>query len=183
MTHARSLIFGLLSILAALPVRASEPQVERARVLFDEGRQEFQAERYQSAYDKFHEAYALSPAPALLYNMAAALEALGRPGEAAEKLRAYLRVAANEPNRAQLDARARSLDEAQRQIDVERLKTDKPRLLEMNAIEQRGRRRGLAIGLGIAGGVVVGLGLALGLYFGLPPRYPDSTLGTQRGTP
>jgi len=179
----RPLIVGLTLLLVAARASASAPQIDRARSLYHDGRTAFDQERYQAAYQKFREAYGLSPAPALLYNMAAALEALGRPSEAAEKLRAYLRVAAEEPSRGAIEARARILDEAQRQLDVERLKAERPRLLELNAVEARGQKRGLTIGLGVGGAVVVGLGLGLGLYFGLQPSYPDSTLGTQRATP
>lgn len=162
---------------------ASEPQAERARALFEEGKSAFAGERYQAALDRFGEAYGLIAAPALLYNMAAALEALGRPGEAAVKLRGYLRVVAEDPNRGALEARLRALEEAQRQIEVERLRAQRPRLLELNAVEARGRRRGIAIGLGVGGAVAVGLAVGLGLYFGLGATYPDATLGVQRATP
>ena len=171
-------------LFVAGAAQASGAQQARARVLYDEGRAEFVAERYQSAYDRFREAYGLSSSPALLYNMAAALEALDRPGEAAEKLRAYLRAVGEEPNRGGLEARARILDESQRQLDVEHLRRERPQLLALDAVERRGRRRGLAIGLGVGGGVVaVGLALGLGLYFGLRGTYPDSSLGVQRATP
>jgi len=77
---------AILLVLCSLftVAHASDKQTERAGALYSDGRVAFDAERYQAAYDAFHEAYALSALPALLYNMAAALEALGCPGDAAE---------------------------------------------------------------------------------------------------
>ena len=94
-----------------------------------------------------------------------------------------MRAVPEERDRGALLARARSLDVAQQQLELEKLKTARPRLLELDAVERRGKKRGLAIGLGVAGGVLAGLAIGLGLYFGLPARYPDSALGTQRATP
>jgi hypothetical protein len=174
---------GVLLLLSTTAF-ASEPQTERAATLFADGKRAFDEEHYQAAYDAFHAAYALTPAPALLYDMAAAQEALGRPGDAATSLRAYLRVVKEEPNRGALDARVRALDEAQRMIEVEQLRAQRPRLLELRAVEARSTRRGLAIGLGVGGAVIaVGLGIGLGIGLGVQPHYPSSTLGTQRVTP
>lgn len=161
--------------------------MDRARALFAEGQTAYGVEQYEVALAKFREAYSLAPLPALLFNMAAALESLSRPGEAADKLRAYLRGAGEVDNRAEIEARVRMLDEAQRQLDLEKAKHEKPRIIDLSAVqrtsEERGRRRGLAIGLGVGGAVVLGVAIGLGVYFGTAPRYPDSTLGTQRVTP
>ena len=177
------LLLALVALLFAASAQASEPQLQRAQALFKEGTTAFDTEKYQVAYDRFHEAYGLSSAPALLFDMAAALEALGRPGDAATSLRAYMRVVREDRDRGAHEARARSLEESQRLIEVERMRAERPRLIDLNAVEARGKKRGLAIGLGVTGGVVLGAALAIGLTFGLQSHYPASTLGTQRATP
>jgi tetratricopeptide (TPR) repeat protein len=179
----RLLVACALGMALGGAATASEPQRARAQALFEQGRRDFTEERYQAAYDAFHEAFGLTAAPALLYNMASALEALGRPGAAAQALRSYLRAVVEEPNRGALEARLRALDEAERLKEVERLRAARPHLIELDAVEARGRRRGLAIGLCTGVVVVVGVALGVGLALGLPAHVPDSTLGLHAATP
>ena len=72
------------------------------------------------AYDKFKESFQLSHEPALLYNIASALQGLKRPHEAAEALRSFLRVQPNDPDRPKIEDRIATLEEEQRMIDADR---------------------------------------------------------------
>jgi len=62
----------------------------RARELFQEGDAAYAEGRYEEAHQAFVEAYELSGRPQLLYNIANALERLGRYAEAVEALEKYL---------------------------------------------------------------------------------------------
>ncbi len=173
----------LLLLLLGGAARAHEAEERRARGLYESGREDYVAQRYAPAYDKFRQAYLLSKAPELLFNMASALERLGRPRDAAEELRAYLRAQPEATTKADIEARIRGLEEAQRIIDA----APPPPAALLSLPERspaRARRRTLAIALGTAGGVVlVGVALGVGLGIGLRPRYPDSLLGAYAATP
>src|SRR5260370_20453761 len=106
------------ALLVSVPARADRD--EDARALYEEGRVAFEQDRAQEAYDRFREAYMISQRPQLLFNMASALTRLDRPHEAAESLRAYLRVVPDDPDRASLEQRIRALEEKQRLLDEER---------------------------------------------------------------
>jgi tetratricopeptide (TPR) repeat protein len=93
---------------------------EDARVLYERGKDAFEHDQPQEAYDCFRKAYMISQRPALLFNMASALTKLDRPHDAAESLRAFLRVMPNDPDRAGIEERIRALEEKQRLIDDER---------------------------------------------------------------
>jgi tetratricopeptide (TPR) repeat protein len=110
-----------LLLAAAMPARADvETREAHARVLFDQGKEAFDRGEYQSAYDAFKQAYLLSQAPALLYNIATTLHRLERPHDAAETLRAYLRLRPDDPDAAAINARIESLEGAQKLLDAER---------------------------------------------------------------
>lgn len=71
------------------PVPAQPGPQERADQLKREADGLMDNIRYEEALAKYREAYAISAAPALLYNMGRALEALARYPEALESLRAF----------------------------------------------------------------------------------------------
>jgi tetratricopeptide (TPR) repeat protein len=109
----------LLATLA-LPGRARADREQRARQIYTEGEKAYQANDYQKAYDDFKQAYILSQQPALLYDVASALQGLGRPHEAAEALRTYLKQVPSDPDRPAIEKRIAGLEDAQRLLDAEK---------------------------------------------------------------
>jgi tetratricopeptide (TPR) repeat protein len=119
--HLRIAVMVLLWTAASI-ASATEAQDARARELYAKGKAEFDQEHYQAAYDLFKQAFLLSPVPPLRWNMAAALQGLGRPHDAAEELRTFLRLSPHYPDQAKVEARIRVLEEAQRLLDSEATK-------------------------------------------------------------
>lgn len=109
-----------LLVAASPPARASEKSEAEARQLYSDGKTAFERGDYQAAYDDFKHAYLISQRPELLFNMSSAAKELGRPHDAAEHLRAYLRVVPNTPDRPQIEERILTLEEAQKILDSER---------------------------------------------------------------
>jgi len=109
---------GLGLALAPSEARAQQ-RIEQAKREFLDGRAAYERGDYKAAYDKFKQSYILSAQPALLYNIASALQGLGRPGEAAEVLRDYLRAVPGDPEKPLVEKRIASLEEAQRLLDRE----------------------------------------------------------------
>jgi tetratricopeptide (TPR) repeat protein len=113
---------AIMVMLAALTMtaRADEDKDLRARQLYELGRAAYNKADYQTAYDSFKESFSLSHKPALLYNVASALQALKRPHDAAETLRSYLRLVPDDPDKGQIEERVRTLEEEQRLLDIDR---------------------------------------------------------------
>lgn len=101
-----SLILALLMLSSA--ARAGEDDDARARALFQSGAVLYDEGRYEEAVAAFEEAYRLSARPALLFNIANALERLGRWDEALDVLSRY-RAYARPDERETLDRRIGSL--------------------------------------------------------------------------
>jgi tetratricopeptide (TPR) repeat protein len=101
---------------------------EEARQLYERGKTAFEQDHAQEAYDCFRKAYMISQRPALLFNMASALTKLDRPHDAAESLRAYLRVVPDDLDRVGIEERIRALEEKQRLLDDERRAREPPAL-------------------------------------------------------
>jgi len=83
---------------------------ERARELFRRGDQRYANGEYEEALGDFRAAHELSGRQGLLFNMANALEKLGRDAEALEALEAYL-PHAPEARRAEVESRIAALRE------------------------------------------------------------------------
>ena len=101
-----------MRLWAALPLAlwcslaaADARQDEGARNAFKVGRAAYETGDYQLAFDKFKESFQLSHEPALLYNIASALQGLKRPHEAAEALQ-QLPAPAAERSRSRQDRAA-----------------------------------------------------------------------------
>jgi tetratricopeptide (TPR) repeat protein len=179
-------------VLWSAAASADARQDRAAREAYQVGRTAYEAGDYQTAYDKFKESFQLSHEPALLYNIASALQGLKRPHDAAEALRSFLRLQPNDPDRAVIEKRIATLEEEQRMLDAERAKREAeeaatrkkqeptltpppPPSVETRTIvvqqpapgpsdaERRHRNKMLAIGLGIGGVVLVGGAVALAL--------------------
>jgi tetratricopeptide (TPR) repeat protein len=164
---------------------------ERARQLYQAGRDAYNTGDFQKAYDSFKESFTLSHQPALLYNVASALQGLRRPHDAAEALRSYLRLKPDDVDRPQIEERIRTLEEEQHLIDLERKPeptptptpppnpTPTPGIGETTTSltatpstghEKERMRKRTALIVGLTAGAVVVAGVAIGLAFGLQPK-------------
>jgi tetratricopeptide (TPR) repeat protein len=172
--------FVIAVILLGGAVQASERE---AAELFARGRADYQRGEYEKAYQHFREAYLQSSRPALIYNMARALEGLKRYGEAAGSLRAYLRVVPNEPERGQIEEHIRALDEAQ-SVQSSGALALTPGPLRGDDRAPPPRRRTLAIALAVTSVAVVGLAVGLGVGLGTRgPSYSSTDVGPLKSTP
>jgi hypothetical protein len=102
-------------LLALLLSLAPLPQVEQLNA---EGLELFEKKQYEQGIAVFEQAYALSPLPGFLYNMALGNRLLGRCAESADLYRRYLAAEPKAPNRKKVETR---LDE------MERCAKDQPR--------------------------------------------------------
>jgi tetratricopeptide (TPR) repeat protein len=118
-TSLAAVVTVAVALALAPSVAHGQQRIEQAKKEFVEGRNAYERGDYRLAYDKFKQSYILSQQPALLYNIASALQGLGRPGEAADALRDYLRQAPNDPERPLVEKRIAGLEEAQRLLDRE----------------------------------------------------------------
>lgn len=186
----------ILLLCGLLPMRsfADDARAAQWRAVYEQGREAFEAHNFELAYERFRDLYMSSQRPALLFNMASALKELRRPHEAAERLRAYLRVVPDSPDRRDIEQRILTLEEAQHILDAERplppvvvVKPQPPPPLQLQVMTPTpSRPRRWPVWVGVGGGVAVALGLGLGLGLGLQPTAASptvSTLGTIRGTP
>ena len=191
--------------------RADARQDQEARDAFKVGRAAYESGDYQIAYDKFKESFQLSHEPALLYNIASALQGLKRPHDAAEALRSFLRLQPNDPDRPKIEQRIATLEEEQRMIDAERAKAEAEAEAErkkstpppvdltpppsdvrnvvvhesgMTESERKHRRKVLAISLTVGGIVLVGgaIALALALTQTSTAPFTMTELGPHPGT-
>ncbi|HEY2749644.1 MAG TPA: hypothetical protein VGL86_33720 [Polyangia bacterium] len=196
-----------MRLWAALPLLlwcsfagADARQEDAARNAFTVGRAAYETGDYQLAYDKFKESFQLSHEPALLYNIASALQGLKRPHEAAESLQSFLRLQPNDPDRPKIEQRIATLEEEQRMIDAEKAEAEAerkkneppPNLVPpvvivhegMTEAERKHRRKVLAISLTIGGVVLVGgtLALVLALTQEKTAPFTMTELGPHPGT-
>ncbi len=122
----------------------------------------------------------LSSRPELLYNIAASLQRLGRPGEAAKALGKFIELRIDDPSRGEVEARIRALEDAQQLLDRERMRataelTNAPAPTKPASPAPRPlyKRWWLWTAVGAAA-VGVGLGVGLGLGLG-GERYPTAS--------
>jgi tetratricopeptide (TPR) repeat protein len=165
-------IGGLLCVTATRA--AAEPALAEGQDSYLRGKEAFERADYGRAYELFRRSYALSKRSELLFNMASALQHLERPDDAAEALRAYLRVRPDDPERPQIEERIRALGEEGRLLGEERQR------------RARAHRKRVVTALAVSGAVLVaaGVGLALGLTLGAPPpAYTPTPLGAHPATP
>lgn len=110
-TLAAALVAALLFPTTA---HAVDPAThDRALELVQKGREAFKASQFQASIDLLKEAYALEPAPVLLYNLAKAYEGLGDIEHAAETYEKYLADEKEEiPDRAAIEAKLKNFKSA-----------------------------------------------------------------------
>lgn len=83
-------LLALLPMLLAGQALAQDDPKARARELFNTAVSAYEEQRFDEASQKFEQAYALSPAYAVLYNIGQVNAALGRPVEAVAAYEKYL---------------------------------------------------------------------------------------------
>ena len=159
-------------VFCALLLAAAEPTEDAAREHYRKGEAAYDRHDYDRAIDEFQQAYDLSNAPALLFNLAQAHRLHGDWSQARDLYRSYLRDSPDAPNRADVQAR---IDEMDRRIAPAVVKTaarpaPRPRTTPQWAQPQRDVDSRPGLGLKVAGIATGASGLALvgaGLYYGL----------------
>ena len=91
--------------------REAKPSSQRDRALdlFERGKAAYREGRFEEAVTLLTEAYALEPAPVLLYNLARAQEGLGAFAEAIEAYERYLAAEKEIPDRGAIEQKITSL--------------------------------------------------------------------------
>lgn len=136
----RALAFAICLLSSALAPRVAEADEradQQARELYVAGARAYDEGRYEEAVTAWKQAYELSPRPLLLFNMANALERLGRAPEALAALQQY-RGTADASEFETLDRRIESLGrrvEEQRQLE----RREKDRQAAADESERRAR--------------------------------------------
>jgi tetratricopeptide (TPR) repeat protein len=102
---------GLLAILLmwSLPARAEPFELELARAHFLTGQSYYEQARYADALKEFEEAHRLSRRPAFHFNIGVCHEKLGELDAAIASFERYLREAPEVRDRAEVEARVRTL--------------------------------------------------------------------------
>ncbi len=172
----RLVITGVLGLVLAGTAASAEAQSddERARSHFLAGSSYFDQARYEEAAEQFKEAYALSPRPPLLLNVASAYERALRFDEAASYLEQYLELADDASDRTTVQQRLYRIRElaarhATRPEEAAAAR-DEPQASEADeagdaAPSARGNEAdGGGLGtLGLVGVITAGAGAALGI--------------------
>jgi tetratricopeptide (TPR) repeat protein len=113
------LVAGTLFLATSSPSFAQTDPTETAKIHYAAGEQHYLRGRYKEAIAEFEEAYRLTSAPALLYNISQAYEKLGDLPKAREYLQSYLDTNHPEPaERPQLEDKLRILDERIREANT-----------------------------------------------------------------
>jgi tetratricopeptide (TPR) repeat protein len=98
-----------LPMTACAQDASASPAETEARALHAAASVAFDQGRFAEAEARFEQAYALSPRPALLYNIAAAADRAGHDDVALARYAAYLEAMPDAPNRAFVEGRVRVL--------------------------------------------------------------------------
>ena len=152
----------LIAVLCAAPIAARADDITpKARVFAERGRELHAAGNYAAAIDAFKEAYVISPAPALLFNLAQAYRLAGDCDDARIMYRRYL---ASDP-----PPEGRAIAEPQL-VNVERCTRDSaplppPHLAQPQPVQPAADlpptdharlEETVGVGLAIAGGLALG---------------------------
>ena len=110
----------LVVALSAATAHAGDRDTAEARALYEKGKLEFETRDFAHAYDHFKQSFRLTHAPALLFNMASALQGMERPHDAADELRSYLELQPGDPDKEEIQKRIAALEVEQRILDRDR---------------------------------------------------------------
>ena len=94
----------------AAPLPAGQTAREQARALYQQGELAYKEGRYLEAARHFRQAARYEPNPVLSYNIALAYDAVGEVAEALRWYRDYLRRVPDAPDRDEVKANARRLE-------------------------------------------------------------------------
>jgi hypothetical protein len=97
--------FALSEPLQGKPRRDAASDDRRARRNFEAGKKAYENQRYARALNSFEHAYALSPRPLMLYNIAQAEDQLGKRSEARGHYKLFLASVPDTPLRAEVEGR------------------------------------------------------------------------------
>jgi len=106
----------LAAVLAlGIPPASAQGDVNReiAKKHYELGEKLYQFKDYKKALDEFQKAYDLAPIPALMFNMGRCHEKLGATEDALKHYRRFLAAKPDAPNRADVEARIKALEERQ----------------------------------------------------------------------
>jgi tetratricopeptide (TPR) repeat protein len=177
----RVLVVAALMALAPTVHAADATTTREAKEHFDRAMAHYELGEFPAAVEEFKQAYALSQAPGLLFNLAQASRLAKDYEQALHFYRTYLRVRPDAPNRADVEQRIAELEpivEARRKADLERLSAENApdkgkaaetaRLGETTAVRvlppsgKKEKIAGLVVGaLGLAAlGAGIGVGVA-----------------------
>lgn len=165
-----------IALATAAPVaHAQQPDAsldEAARLTFESAREAFVAGDYERALGLFRQAYNLSQRPGLLYNIAQTLDRLRRDAETLQALREYLEAFPDAPNRTEVEARIRVLEQSVAEDEQRRVREQREHERAVEAARQNGEEpppppnQGIgilhpAIFISVGGLALVGGGLAI----------------------
>ncbi len=119
--------FGVAEAAPHGATSGDSPERRRALELFEESAKAYREGRFQDAVDKLLEARRLKNEPVLLYNLARAYEALGKPQEAADAYQGYLHEEPNAPDRKALEAKIVTLRQQAAELAAARKEPPPPR--------------------------------------------------------
>jgi tetratricopeptide (TPR) repeat protein len=173
----QSLLFAAVMLLSSSARAGEAPgdaQQREARQHYERGMTHYQLGEFNKAVEEFKQAYALQPAPGLLFNLAQASR-LGKQYERAIYFyRTYLRVNPEAPNRIDVEARIAELEPLAAADEKRKLAADdrnrEPASAPTTAVGGAPAPAAARDGRGLKiGGIVVGaVGLAaLGVGIGL----------------
>jgi tetratricopeptide (TPR) repeat protein len=106
-----AIVFGLLGTRPAAARDQAHPSPE-ARLHYERGIAHYNLGEFPAAIDELKQAYALSNAPGLLFNLAQAERLAGQPDQALYFYRTYLRLEPDAPNRADVEHRIDEMEKA-----------------------------------------------------------------------
>lgn len=193
---------ALAAVVLLGGIARAEPPPD-PRQLYREGKEAYELNDLEGAYDAWKRAFLISNEPAILYNIATVLERLKRPHDAAEALRSYLRARPADPDREAIATKINTLEEAQHLIDLDKAPAPSPDPIATvppatapPAVAPAPitapapppawpLRKRVAIGVGVAGGVALVLGLSVGLgvaYGGTTAPLDPTQFGPVQGT-
>ena len=130
------LVLWLCVCVPRVAFAADEPDAEteeRARALFVEGTRLYESGRYEEAVEAFRIAHTLSGRPLLLFNMASALERVGRWDEALEALETYMKTAPLDELES-LDSRIQQIRVRIEERDAELAESVEPAMVQEEAV-------------------------------------------------
>lgn len=167
---------ALVALALAAGAAAADPAAgaDRARQLFELGRQRFEAGDLEQAIDAFQEGYQLDPRPEFLLNLAQSYRALGRRREAIDHFERFIAAAPDHPLRP---AAERTLAELRREEAAARAAAAEARPVPLVPVARPAAAPAPAahrsrFWIWAAAGAAVVLGGAAAVYFATRPDEP-----------